>query len=217
MKIIGFIASLLLSFISFSQNSYYFSSPLPSEEEKVNHVDAKWYGSYSSLNQPSKYIIDENGIYLVSTVISSISRETIRENSKYSIRNGYIHGVIEKDSLPCVLEGENYFFGIQNKEILIGLGSQNILTKIDEKGTYILNTYENGKYIPTKIVFAGNSISFYYFDYDFDTKVFKFIHEQKNTGSKDEYKEIILYPTEKEMKKLLRAKIWGGAIVLEKD
>ena len=217
MKFIVVVTFLLSSCIAYSQNSYYFSSPIPSTISQVSHVDSKLFGSYSSLQQPSKYIVDENGIALVSTVISSISRETIRESSKYFVRKGYIHGVVEKDSLPCVLKGEYYFFGIQNKEVIIGNGSQNVLTKIDENGNYIINTFENGQYIPLRIIFTANTLSISYFDYDFDTKTFNFIDEQKTIEGDTDYKLIVLSPTEKEMKKLLRAKIWEEAMILKKN
>jgi len=210
MKFIVVVTFLLSSCLTYSQNSYYFSSPIPSTISQISHVDSKLFGSYSSLQQPSKYIVDENGIALVSTVISSISRETIRESSKYSVQNGFIHGVVDKDSLPCVLKGEYYYFGIQNTEIIIGEGNDNVLTKIDENGNFIINTYENGSYIPLKISFTSNTFSISYFDYDFDTKVFRFINNQ-NTIPSNDYDLIILSPTEKEMKKLLKSSIWGEA------
>ena len=74
MKIVGLVASLLLSFISFSQKSYYFSNPLPLEEINLQRVDPKYYGTYSSIEQPSHYEVNEDGIALVSTNISSVSR-----------------------------------------------------------------------------------------------------------------------------------------------
>ncbi len=208
MKTFIVITFLIVNSFTFSQNSYYFALPIPSIEAKVNTVKSKWFGTYSSLEQPSHYLIDENGIALISTVISSVSRETIRESSKYSVQNGFIHGVVDKDSLPCVLKGEYYYFGIQNTEIIIGEGNDNVLTKIDENGNFIINTHENGSYIPLKISFTSNTFSISYFDYDFDTKVFRFINNQ-NTIPSNDYDLIILSPTEKEMKKLLKSSIWG--------
>jgi len=210
MKTFIIITFLIVSSFTFSQNSYYFSSPIPSKESEINAVESKWFGTYSSLEQPSQYIIDENGIALVSTVISSVSRETIRESSKYFVQNGFIHGVVDKDSLPCVLKGEYYYFGIQNTEVIIGEGSKNRLTKIDENGNFIINTFENGSYIPLKLSFTTNTFSISYFDYDFETKVFRFIKNQ-NTIKSNDYDLIILSPSEKEMKKLLKSSIWGEA------
>ncbi|HIP31187.1 MAG TPA: hypothetical protein EYG86_00350 [Crocinitomicaceae bacterium] len=215
MKIVGLVASLLLSFISFSQKSYYFSNPLPLEEIKLTKVDAKHYGTYSSIEQPSHYEIDENGIALVSTNIASVSRETIRESSKYTVRNGFIHGVIKDDSLPCVLKGEYYFFGVQNREIIVGKGSQNVLKRIDAYGNYIVSVFENGSYIPLKISFSNGKFSIAYFDYDFDTKLFKFINDQESV-QESQYELVILSPSEKEVKRLLRVGMFGENKVFEK-
>ncbi len=209
MKFFLLFALLYINLFSYGQNSYYFSAPIPSTGTQIKKIDSKWFGTYSSLEQPSKYIVDENGISLVSTVISSISREQIRESSKYSVRNGFIHGVVEKDSLPCVLKGEFYYFGIQNKEVIIGKGSKNILVKVGENDNYIINTFENGSYIPIKISFIGNTFKIAYFDYDFETKIFRFIDNQ-NTIQSGEYNLVILSPTEKEMKKLMKSPIWGN-------
>ena len=208
MKIVGLVASLLMSLFSFSQNSYYFSKPLPLNGEKVKSVDNRWFGEYSSLDQPSHYIIDENGISIVATNISTISRETMRESSTYSVRSGFIHGVIKNDSIPYVLKDELYYFGIQNKEIIIGSGSKNILLKVDVNGNYIINMYNNGNYIPSKISFKNGTYSIAYFDYDFDTKQFNFINEKKSVLA-DDNDLIILSPNEKEEKRLFKRSIFG--------
>ena len=208
MKIVGFIASLLIGFISTAQNSYYFSDPLMFDEINSIQVDSKFFGTYSSLEQPSHYEVSAEGVFLVSTNISSISRKTIRESSKYNVRNGYILGVKKNDSIPCVLKGENYFFGVQNKELIVGLGSKNILTKMDEFGNYVVNTYENGAYIPMKISFQNLQLSIAYFDYEMDTKSFKFINEQISTLTED-FNIVVLSPSEKETKKLFKNNLFG--------
>lgn len=208
MKIVGLIASVIVSFVSFSQNSYYFSHPLLQNESSSIKIDSKFYGEYSSLDQPRHYEVSELGIHLVSTNISTISRTTIRESSKYKVRNGFILGVLKNDSVPCVLDGENYYFGIQNKELIVGIGSKNILTKIDDFGNYLVNTYEDGMYIPMKISFKSNEISVSYFDYESDTKSFKFINEQTSSKNKS-FNIVVLSPTEKEIKRLLKNSLFG--------
>ena len=215
MKIVVLIASLLLSLNSFSQKSYYFSNPLPVEEQKINNVDSRYYGTYSSIEQPSHYEVSEEGIALVSTNISSVSRETIRESSKYRIKNGLIYGVVKGDSIPCVLKGEYYFFGIQNKEVIVGPNSLNILKKTGLSGHYIINSFENGSYVPLEISFIAGKFSISYFDYDFETKVFKFINDQESI-QQSQYELVILSPNEKETKRLLKVGIFGEKKVFEK-
>lgn len=215
MKIVGLIASLLVGFISTAQNSYYFSAPLMFTESNNVQVDAKYFGTYSSLDQPSHYEISAEGLFLVSTNISSISRETIRESSKYTVRNGFILGVLKNDSVPCILDGDNYLFGVQNREIIVGLGSENILTKIDNFGNYIVNTHENGTYVPMKITFKNSQFSISYFDYETDTKSFKFINEQTSAPSEN-LNIVILSPSEKETKRLFKNNLFGDSKIFNK-
>lgn len=215
MKIVGLVASLLMSLFSFSQNSYYFSEPLPLNGEKISAVDNNWFGEYSSLDQPSHYIIDSEGIAIVATNISTISRETIRESSTYSVRNGFIHGVIKNDSIPCILKDELYYFGVQNKEIIIGSSTKNILLKFDINGNYIINMYDNGNYIPAKISFKNGTFSIAYFDYDFNTKQFNFINEKKSI-SQDDTSIVILSPNEKEVKRLFKRSIFGDQKIFKR-
>ena len=215
MKIVVLITSLLLSLISFSQKSYYFSTPFPVEEQKINKVDSRYFGTYSSIEQPSHYEIDDNGIALVSTNISSVSRETIRESSRYTIKNGLIYGVLEGDSIPCVLKGEYYYFGIQNKEVIVGSNSLNILKKTSLSGRYIINSFENGSYVPLEISFSSGQFSISYFDYDFETKIFKFINDQESV-QQSQYELVILSPNEKETRRLLKVGIFGEKKVFEK-
>ena len=215
MKIVGLIASLLVGFISNAQNSYYFSDPLSTSETIATQINVKYFGSYSSLQQPSHYEISEKGIYLIVTNINSISRETVRESSQYTVRNGFILGVLKNDSVPCILQGEQYVFGVQNKELIIGVGSQNILTKIDDYGNYIINTYENGSYIPMKISFKNGKLAIAYFDYDTDTKSFKFINEQ-TSAPLENLNIVILSPTEKETRRLFKNKLFGDSRTFDK-
>jgi hypothetical protein len=193
MKIFCLIASLILSFSSISQKSYYFSDPLPSVAAKVATIDAKWHGTYAS-GTGITYKIDANGISIVSTSISSISRESIRESSKYDVRGGFIFGVIENDSLPCVLDDERYYFGVHNVDIFVGTGSLNVLTKTKTSSVYILNVYENGNYVPMQFSFKGNKLTVSYFDYDSETTAFDFIAEKKDIAV-EQQKLVILSPS----------------------
>ncbi len=217
MKIIVLIATLVLSNLSFSQKSYYFENPLSPSNEKITHVSEKCFGSYIGNTGTLTYEVNADGIFVKSTSISSISRETIRESSQYKVRNGFIHGVIKNDSLPCVLDDDRYYFGINNKDVLIGAGSLNILSPLDDYGrAYLINTYDNGNYIPMRLEFAMGKLTISYFDYEFDTKLFRFISDKRsiNTGGTE---LVILNPDEKEIKKLLDKEIFEGPTVLMKN
>ena len=215
MKIYCLIASVILSFSSISQKSYYFSDPLPSVDAKIDHVDKKYYGTYKSKTGILSYIIDEAGISIISTTISSIAKEVIRESTQYNVRGGYIHGVVKNDSIPCVLEDDRYYFGIRNTDLFVGLGSENILTKTASSTIYYLNVFENGNYVPMQLVFKGGKMTINYFDYEFDATTFEFITDQKSIET--EFQElIILNPSVAEFTLLLQEEIFDSGKVFKK-
>ncbi len=196
-----------MNFIVLGQESYYFSKPLPSEEKKIENIPVIWHGKYQ-LDPIRYYQINEDGIVLSNINIITISREAVRENSKYTVRNGYIFGVQEGDSIPCVLKGEDYFFGVENKEVLIGDESKNILTETGEKGVFIVNIYEEGKYIPLLFRFRGDDLYVSSFDYKEGTKKFEKILD-RTVDKKEGNIVIILKPTEKEALKLIKEINWS--------
>lgn len=203
MKIVGLIASLSLTFFSIGQKSYYFSSSLPSGEASLVTVDKKWHGKYALGAGNLLLEVSETGIAMISTTISSISREEIRESSTYDVRNGYIFGVVLNDSIPCVLEDDRYFFGIRNKDQIVGGSSKNVLSASGRVANeYILNTYENGYYIPSILLFENKSVTSKQLDYDLETSVFDFVASQKNVqGAALDL--VVLSPTNEEFKSLL--------------
>lgn len=201
MKIVGLVVFVLSTFFSIGQKSYYFSDPLPLKGKNDYEISKQYFGTYSSGNAARSYIVGPNGIVIVSTSISSINRATIRESSKYSVRDGYIFGVAEGDSLPCYLEGEYYYFGVRNRTLLVGPGTQNDLVKLSN-GKYILNFAENGLYIPSVIEFSGNKMIVKEFDYELETTVFNDIVAKKEIPT-DFGAMVILSPTKKEFDQLM--------------
>ncbi|MEJ6583258.1 MAG: hypothetical protein QNL61_03155 [Crocinitomicaceae bacterium] len=204
MKIIGLIASLILTFFSIGQKSYYFSEPCPNNQSSQTTVNEKWHGRYAVNNGKNIYEVNSEGIFMVSTTISSISREEIRESTKYDVRDNYIFGVVSNDSLPYVLEGERYFFGIRNKDVIVGKGSENELRSSGRVASeFILNTYENGYFIPSIIRFESKSISTTQLDYDYETTVFDFIADKKSVQGQN-IELIVLKPNAAEFNSILK-------------
>lgn len=203
MKIIPVLATILLSLSAIGQKSYYFSDPLPTEGTVVTNIDKKWYGKFKQENASRTIIINEDGIFVQSTNVSSVSRELIRESSTYDVRNGYIFGVAKDDSLPCILEGERYYFGIRNTEQIVGAGSSNILIKSSkEANTFYLNMEENGYYLPVRLTFERGNLIMAYFDYELDGSEFDFVENQKSIKT-DFHEIVILTPTSEELSRLI--------------
>lgn len=207
---------LFLSFPIFgnAQVSYDFSTAFPIEKDIVFIVDENNFGSYVSENNETHYEFNSEGVWIISTIFSSISRETIRESSKYVVRNGYIFGVVIDDSLPCELEGERYHFGMRNKEQIIGTNSKNILKKISSN-SYIMNFFENGGYTPSLFTFSGKTLTIQHFDYETGTTLFSSIVSQNNKMVEG-MNYITLSPTKKEWEELDKSKLFGSKINYKK-
>jgi hypothetical protein len=208
-----FFTSLLLvaiTSLSFGQVSYQFMQPLPPETEDLRSVDQKYFGVYQSDASEIKYEVSAAGIFTRNLVIHSISRETVRETSKYRIQGDYIYGIHETDSLPCVLEGENYYFGVERRDTIVAGNSKNKLRKV-AANEYVISFEEGGLFTPCLIAFSGNALSIRYFDYPAEDPIFKSIKSQQTSVDLG-MNTIYLLPTLKEWKKLDRSKMFGKTI-----
>jgi hypothetical protein len=203
-----FLLSFSTIFQSFGQISYDFSDPLPIDEKSVTSVSSSNFGTYISENNETKYIFDSKGIWIETTIFSSISKETIRESSRYVVRNGFIFGVVTNDSLPCVLDNERYHFGLKNKEQVAGGNSLNSIKKLNSS-SYILNYFENGGYIPSLFSFTGKNLTIQHFDYETGTNQFSTIIIQSSKKI-DGMNYITLSPSKDEWKELDKVKLFGS-------
>ncbi len=105
-------------------------------------------------------VIDETGIYKEKNSIMTIPKAEIRENSTYTVRNGYLFGVVENDSLPCTLDGEHYLFLKPSKTYLFDpLNPTSKLFKLSDSDDYLLLSKEaNGHYSGMMFSFAGSGL-----------------------------------------------------------
>lgn len=200
MKIFHLIALLFFVTNLSAQSSYYFSEVLPSSTNKVSQVDEKWFGNYTKEGSSYSYEVSAEGITVISVQISSVSKEFIRESSTYDVKDGFIFGVVENDSLPCIFEKGRYYFGLRNRESVIGANSKHILTKLDPSH-YIINYAENGNYLPTMIEFSASGLTFKEFEYDPNSSTFPFIEEQSKLKIANQ-QLVILSPTPQEFQQL---------------
>jgi hypothetical protein len=198
-KLVNIILSVVAFFCFFSThaqiNSYEFKNVLPPQTDAVKTVDASNFGSYKATNEWIRYNIRAEGIFIETITHMSILRETIRESSTYFVRNGYLFGVT-KDSVPCFLEGERYYYGLKSEIEVIGLNSKNVLTRLS-KDNYMINYFDNGSYTPSRLSFSGNQLIIEHFDYEDQTIVFSSIQDQVQVGMR-----ILLNPTTEEWNKI---------------
>jgi hypothetical protein len=166
MKKVLLVFSLFLHFLSFSQKTVQFSDPLPFGSGSKQTTDKIHFGKYKSSDSQVTYVIDEKGISIVTVAIASITREQVRESSKLQVRGNYIFGIKANDSLPCVLEGENYYYGIESKLMIAGESSLNTFTKINTN-KYIINFHEGSYFEPSIVTFAGGKMTIIHSELDY--------------------------------------------------
>lgn len=199
MKSIVFLFTLVSSIQSWSQVSYDFNIVVPPNKEVVTAVDAPYFGKYKSDENGPMYEFSATGVTVHSINMGHISRKLIRESSVYSVRDGYIFGVVQNDSVPCMLKGDDYYFGVRTSDVVIGPYTSHKLVKISAN-KYMLNYNDQGKYIPLIITFVNKGMEIRQFDYSPTTTQFNSI-ESKIVETK-EIEIIHLSPTREEWETL---------------
>jgi hypothetical protein len=192
--------TLILSSFSVAQISYEFKEPVPPNAEKVNVINSIYFGKYKNEETGTIFQFDENGITMISIINSYVTKEQVRESSKYQVRNNLIFGVVKDDSIPCFYENGNYYFGIKQKTIINDNANKAVLNKISDK-SYMINFKESLGYSPSIIVFNGKTLTLKHFSYPSDTDIFNFINSKQTIPSKD-YVIEILNPTQQEWMKI---------------
>lgn len=212
------ILFLLLLTPAFGQDneeiySVYFDSKINPGTKKLNSIPAKYYGTFSLITKSEidlrgaagdNLIVDESGVYLSKNRLLSISREEIRENSQYSISNGYLHGVLENDSVLVALEDDSYYFLIPRKIYLYELANQNtfLYQGLDANKMLVLSKEDNTHYSAIYVTFNGGNVVLN--ELDFDQKILDF---RSLRGKKTEIEgttTYILNPTKVEWQLLMK-------------
>lgn len=206
-----FLIALLFSFqTAFSQQSYDFAKPVPPNGKEITTISKSYFGNYSSKQVDVDYEFNKEGVWAIALIYSSISRETIRESSKYSVKDGFLFGVHETDSIPCELQGEFYHFAVKYKEQIIGGATKNILVKVSES-SYILNFENEGHYTPSLFEFKGKSLNVQHFTYEEGSTLFDGITNRIETST-PQMNYILLEPTTTEWNAIPQKDILGEKI-----
>lgn len=210
-----FSCFILFVTYSFAQNSYEFKSAVPPEAQTVQTIDAQFFGEYLNEKTGTKYIVNKEGLSMETVIVSFITKEQVRESSKFDVRNGYLFGVVENDSVPCVFEEDKYFFGVKQKITFNDSKNKAIIKKVSDQ-TYILNFTETSGYSPSMIQFKNNTLSISHFTYPSETTVFDAISKSEKTKGQD-YNLVLLNPNLKEWNNLDKSVIFDAEIVFTKQ
>jgi len=150
--------------------SVYFDVKASPGTEKLSQIDAKYHQKYTLVGRDEndlrvasgdELVVDATGIYIEKNRLLSISRTEIRENSAYTLREGYLHGILPNDSVLVALDGELYYFLIPTKTYLYEVGGRtNQLYRGKNTNEFLVFTKEDNGYLSAlKLSFSGKKIS----------------------------------------------------------
>lgn len=213
MKKVLLFGTFLSVFLSFSQKTVQFSDPLPTGSSSVTTTDKLWFGDYKNTESGVTYHIDEQGISIITLVITYVTRQQVRESSKLRVSGNYLHGIIPNDSVPCSLEGENYYYGITQKLVITGTGTMNSLTRLSAN-KYVLNFHEGMYFEPSLVTFENGKMNIVHGELDY-VDAFNSILKV-NTITRYGSEVSILAPSFEQWERLQSVLFTGKALIYEK-
>ncbi len=214
MKKVHLLVSIFSVCFAFGQKTVQFSDPLPPNSSSITTVDKAFFGQYKEPKSGTTYVIDPSGISIVSVVVASITREQLRESSQLQVRGDYLFGIAKNDSLPCVLEGERYYYGLPQKLLIVGEGSLNTLNKISAN-SYIINFHEGAYFEPSTLTFNPKSMTISHSELK-DQEGFSSILKV-NTITRYGSEVLILAPTFEQWERLQKLIFTGDKITYVKE
>lgn len=195
--------------------SFYFHKQSLFALNSVPSVMTQLWGKYELRNiegnemrraSGDNLYVDKSGIYLKKNKLLNISKEEVRENSKYWVKDNYIHGVIENDSLPVALEKEQYYFLVPAKTYLYeNRGGANRMMQMS-KTRYALFTFEDvGFYSVIVVDFTTEGVALKDLSLTTEGPKSLTLVEKKEVSEElsEHYKTYILTPDKDEWSELL--------------
>lgn len=149
-------------------------------------------------------VVDESGIYIEKNKLLFVTREEVRENSKIEVRNGYLFGVVENDSVPTALDGERYYFLAPSKTYLCELRSSihKLFTGLNQGEFLLMTLEENNHYTAMYLKFQTGSLAL--METAFDSEKCACSQIKEHELLKGDFDTFILSPTLKEWQLLFQ-------------
>jgi hypothetical protein len=208
MKKIVIICLFALPFFGGAQTSYEFSAPLPPGGKPLFAPFADHYGEYKSDRSDIVFELSENGVFTVSTMINSVSCDSVKVSSNYEMKGNYLFGIEGIDSIGVVLQDNRYYFGLRHREEVVGPNSKNVLIRVSNS-SYLLNFFENDAYQPCLFSIVAGDLCIQYFDYETGTEVFATVPKTKQIEDK-KMKVVTLSPQREDFTEINFMEMFGS-------
>jgi hypothetical protein len=214
MKSLGILLlfSTLLNTASTTNYSLYFHSDFLPKTIQLKTVPANLYGEFELEERHendlraaagNKLIVNEKGILLEKNKLLSISKTEVRENGKYLIRDGYLHGILEGDSLPAFLDDDRYYFLMPSAKFLFDpLSGQKMVEGGKKDEFLIFSESPNDSYSLLAVWFKNNTVQLR----ELDALVSKFDFtslEHERISADDAPETLILKPSEADWEEVI--------------
>ena len=212
---LSFLFLLFASFYDEDEGIYsvYFDLKNPPEMGKLDGFSEANFSTFNLVENESnvlraaagdQLIIDATGVFILKNKLLSISRTEIRENPKYTLREGYLHGIIPNDSVIVALEEDDYFFLIPKKTYLYSNSNpKTLLYQGLVKNEFLIFTKESNNYFSIlRIQLNGKNITLA--ELDFDQKAFDFRTVRNKIDKNGSDLTYYLNPTKEEWVTLLK-------------
>lgn len=198
--------------------SYYFKKDALLVLTSVQAVRPNLFGKYELSDRPENeikraageyLIVDQSGIYLEKNRLLTISKEEVRENSKYRVSGGWLHGVIPNDSLPCALDGETYYFLTPAKTYLFDVNtSPNRLIQITASKYALFSHESNGHFsvVVANFVTGGVQLNEVVLSNEDPNNISKIEKKEEELTTDDGIKTFILSPSKEEWETFIFSK-----------
>lgn len=191
--------------------SLYFDLTKQPELKELDFFDTDKFSTYALVENENnalrsaagdELIIDYTGMYIAKNKVLSISKTEIRENSQYTVKDGYLFGVLENDSLMVALEGETYYFLMPSSTYLFQTNQpDNRLFKgLSPNSYFIFSKESNGYFSVIEAKFSAGMISLS--ELDFDQRQFDFRTVRNSTSGSSDDLIYYLNPTKEEWTKI---------------
>lgn len=206
------IVLILCISISFGQEkeevfSVYFHHSSVQELKSLSAIEKTYCKKYALKETESNtmrvaagenLIADETGVYIEKNKLLFVTREQVREESKYQVRNGYLFGVVKNDSVPTALDGEKYYFLIPTKTYLIEFaqGASKIYAGAKSNEYLILTMESNGHFSGIYFKFSPGKLSIGELNLSSEDCSVKLVKDKETI--KGDFNTYILKPTAKE-------------------
>jgi hypothetical protein len=205
--------------------SVYFSEKSLAALKQTSTVSSNFFSKYQLEETEENAVrnaagenlyVDATGIYFEKNKILYITREQVREEGKYQVRDGYLFGVSGIDSIPTALEGENYYFLVPSKTYLYDMkaGPSTLFEGLNS-GEYLIVTPEPDDYYSViYLKFSGQRLEIKELVFEDNVCGLTSIKEQEVI--KGDFNTYILTPSQAEWKLLFSCFVTYDAYVLKK-